>query len=86
MEVDGVFMAIGHDPNVKFLDGQVNTDEGGYIIPIDQVKTSVEGVFVAGDVSDWKYQQAVVAAGYGVMAQMEAEEWLNKKEFEEKNS
>lgn len=75
MKVDGVFVAIGHTPNTDFLKGQLELEKG-YIVVNDSVKTSVEGVYAAGDVSDWRYQQAVVAAGFGVMAEMDAEKWL----------
>ena len=74
-EVDGVFIAIGHKPNVEFLNGQVELDRG-YIKAVDETGTSVEGVFVAGDVADHHYRQAVTAAGMGCQAAMDVEEYL----------
>lgn len=77
LEVDGVFVAIGHKPNTDFLkDTPLKLDDRGYIVVEDGVKTSVEGVFVAGDVADWRYRQAVTAAGMGCMAALEVEEYL----------
>ncbi len=75
--IDGVFVAIGHKPNTGFLKGQVDLDEKEYIIVKDGVKSSVSGVFVAGDVSDHKYRQAVTAAGAGCKAALEVEEYLD---------
>jgi thioredoxin reductase (NADPH) len=77
-DVKGLFMAIGHKPNTEFLEGFIELGKFGYIEPIDNVKTSKEGVFVAGDVGDWVYKQAVTAAGFGCMAALEAERFLSK--------
>lgn len=75
MPIDGVFVAIGHKPNVEFLNGQVELDKG-YIKVTNGTHASVDGVFVAGDVADYHYRQAVTAAGAGCMAAMDAEEYL----------
>lgn len=76
IEVDGVFVAIGHKPNTDFLKGQIELDEKGYVVMHDETKTSIEGVFVAGDMTDYRYRQAVTAAGAGCKAAMDAEEYL----------
>lgn len=78
MKLDGLFIAIGHKPNTGFLKGQIKLDQKGYIVVEDGNKTSVPGVFAAGDVYDWQYQQAVTAAGAGCMAAMDAQEWLEE--------
>lgn len=79
IETDGMFLAIGHQPNTKFLEGQLKLDERGYIIVSEETKTSIPGVFVAGDVADYKYRQAVTAAGSGAKAALDVEEYLEKE-------
>jgi thioredoxin reductase (NADPH) len=76
MKIDGVFLAIGHKPNTDFLKGKVELDERGYIVIHEETKTSVDGVFFAGDVADKKYKQAVTAAGMGTKAALDVEEYL----------
>ena len=76
----GLFVAIGHKPNTEVFDGHIDLDAKGYIVVKDQTRTSVEGVFVGGDVHDYRYRQAVTAAGFGCMAAMDVEKWLANQE------
>ncbi|HKX16452.1 MAG TPA: thioredoxin-disulfide reductase [bacterium] len=74
--VDGLFVAIGHHPNTDVFKGQIELDANGYIVLDHHTMTSVDGVFAAGDCHDHRYRQAITAAGYGCMAAMDAEKWL----------
>lgn len=88
MAIDGMFLAIGHKPLTDIFKGQIDLDEQGYVRRkakgegpgAFKMTTSVEGVFVAGDVHDYHYRQAVTAAGYGCQAALEAEKWLESQE------
>jgi len=74
--IGGVFMGIGHHPNTEFLKGIIELDAHGYIVVRNGVETSMDGVFAAGDVHDNFYRQAITASGFGCMAALRAERWL----------
>jgi len=78
-DVEGLFVAIGHKPATGFLQGFIELDKVGYIKLTDNTKTSKEGVFVAGDAADYRYRQAISAAGMGCMAALDAEKFLLHK-------
>lgn len=76
LQIDGLFIAIGHRPNTDFLKGQLELDIKGYVIVENETHTNIPGVFVAGDLADYKYRQAVTAAGAGCKAAFDVEEYL----------
>ncbi len=79
LNVDGMFLAIGHVPVTSYLKNEIELDEIGYVKSSDGVRTSVPGVFVAGDVEDTLYRQAITAAGMGCRAALTAQKWLEEK-------
>ena len=85
LKVDGVFVAIGHEPGTKLFKDKIEIDQKGYIVLKKGQQTSVPGVFAAGDVHDYTYQQAVTAAGYGAAAALEAYRYLEAQKLDKPN-
>lgn len=78
MDVGGLFVAIGHEPNTKLFKGQIELDDQGYIVLKNHTHTNIDGVFAAGDVHDHRYRQAVTAAGFGCMAAIDVDKYLSE--------
>ncbi len=79
LDMGGVFVAIGHEPNTELFKNQLEMDENGYIIQKENTETSIKGVFTAGDVHDHRYRQAVTAAGFGCMSAIDVDKYLSEQ-------
>jgi len=79
LEAQGLFLAIGHQPNTDLFKGIIDMDHTGYIVPVEHTMTNIPGVFAAGDVTDHRYRQAVTAAGDGCRAAIDVERWLESQ-------
>ena len=79
LEVGGIFVAIGHEPNTKLFQGQIDFDANGYIALKNHTQTNIEGVFAAGDVHDHRYRQAITAAAFGCMAAIDVDKYLAER-------
>ena len=79
LPIQGLFLAIGHEPNTGLFKGVIDMDQKGYIVPVEYTMTNIPGVFAAGDVTDHRYRQAVTAAGDGCRAAIDLERWLESQ-------
>ena len=79
LDVGGLFVAIGHEPNTKLFKNQIDLDDEGYIVLKNKTHTNIEGVFAAGDVHDRSYRQAITAAGFGCMAAIDVDKYLTEQ-------
>ena len=86
MAADGLFIAIGHRPNTEAFRDWLEVDSKGYLVVKDKTNSAIEGVFIAGDVHDHRYRQAITAAGDGCMAAIDAERWLESQGITEANT
>jgi thioredoxin reductase (NADPH) len=78
LNVGGIFVAVGHTPNTKVFENQIELDSQGYVVLKERTHTSVDGVFAAGDVHDHRYRQAITAAGFGCMAAIDVDRYLTE--------
>jgi thioredoxin reductase (NADPH) len=79
LNVGGLFVAIGHEPNTSIFKDQIDMDDRGYVIVKNYTNTNIDGVFASGDVHDYRYRQAITAAGFGCMAALDIEKWLAER-------
>ncbi len=79
LSIGGLFVAIGHEPNTSIFRDQVDMDDKGYVVVKNYTRTNIEGVFASGDVHDYRYRQAITAAGFGCMAALDIEKWLAER-------